>query len=107
MPKRSPSEKLKAELRSFIEHDDRLPKSEDVFVPPRDLTIGIFMEGGVYVAGDRETLCVNLNSPEVLVLSLEKKDGQHIYRFPWSRVVGFELIIRKGDPRISMRFGLN
>ena len=107
MTKRSPEATIKAELKFFVEHDARLPRSEDVFVPARDLTIGFFIEGGIHIVGDRETLRVNLNSDDMLVLLLENKDGEHIYRFPWSRVVGFELVSEKSDPRIGQFFGVN
>lgn len=108
MPTRSNEKIIKSELKNFIEHDDSLPKNEAVFLPKTDLTIGFFVEGGVYVAGDRETLRVNLNSSEMLVLLVEQKDGEHIYRFPWTRIIGFELIAKGiDDPELLQLFGVN
>lgn len=52
-------------------------------------------EGGFHVGGDRASIQLNYNFPGVMILRTEDDCGEHVYRFPWSRLVGFDLMPKR------------
>jgi hypothetical protein len=95
-------------LRCFIEHHPWLPAEEEVFVPLSDLKVGLFFEGGVHLVGDHSTLQINFNDPTLIIICHTKSSVERIYRFPWARFIGFELIPSRHAPEPEVqRFFLN
>ncbi|PHQ35863.1 hypothetical protein [Rhodopirellula bahusiensis] len=82
---------------------------EDMYVPREGYTVASIFTGGLRIVGDTETLEVNYNNPDLLILSLNTTATSHIYRFDWDHLVAFELVRdNEADddlpwpPRISM-----
>jgi hypothetical protein len=83
----------KRKLKLFLKpHPVLHPAGEDVYVPTRELKIAFWFEDGLKVVGDEDSLQINFNDPDLLVLAVEAKKASHIYRVPWRRLVCFELI---------------
>lgn len=85
----------KSQLRTFIVEHPRFEGSEkDIFTPRKDLKIRFWFEGNLQIEGEYQTLEINYNSPDILVLSKGESDElKNIFRVPWKRLVSFELII--------------
>lgn len=95
-------------LRSFIEHHPWLPPEEEVFVPIADLQIGLFFEGEIHLIGDHSNIQINFNDPKLVIICHTKQTTEHIYRFPWERFIGFELIpTRTATEKEVERYFLN
>ncbi len=86
----------KNKLNSFlVKHPmfDGADPEEDIFTPYKNLKIRFWFEGEIQIEGEYETLEINYNSPDMLVLAKRNDDVQNIFRIPWKRLVSFELII--------------
>jgi len=97
MMKQSAQEKYwRGHLKHFIEFDTGdYEGAGEVFVPREHLGIAFLFEGGFRIAGDREALQINFNSPGMLILWHHTDEVDSVYRIPWSRLVGFELLTRR------------
>jgi hypothetical protein len=78
-------------------HPELHPAGEKVYVPKDKLTIRLWFEGGLQVAGDTSNLELNFNSDEYLVLAVRTDSRSRIFRVPWERLVSLELELDAGD----------
>lgn len=85
----------KDKLQFFIvEHPRFAGSDENIFTPKEGLKIRFWFEGNLQVEGEYETIQINYNSSDILVLSKgESDESRNIFRVPWKRLVSFELII--------------
>jgi hypothetical protein len=58
--------------------------------------LALHFEGNFTVSGTQETLTVNFNDPELLVLIMLEGNIVRVYHVPYSRLVGLESI-HEGD----------
>jgi hypothetical protein len=87
---------IKAHLKFFIEpHPFFKNTKEKIFVPRKDYTIKFWIEGGLSVEGKSDSLDINFNDDELLILAIRGIPKERIIRIPWSRVIAFELIVGK------------
>lgn len=92
---------IKDNLKFFIEpHPVFKDTEEEIFVPRKDYTIKFWIEGGLCVDGKSDTLDINFNDDELLILAVRGIPQERIIRIPWSRVIAFELIVGK-DSQIN------
>jgi|SRR5690348_3239010 len=82
-------------LKPFIEFDSDYESAGEIYVPREHLNIAFLFEGGFRVAGDRSSLQINFNAPGLLILLFVEDATENIYRIPWSRLVGFQLISKR------------
>jgi hypothetical protein len=96
-------------IRFFLdEHPKLFPAGEKVYVPKTGLTVSLWFDGGLCVSGDANSLELNYNSPDLLVLSLTDAKQHRIFRVPWNRLVSFELAFdRRTSDEVSRRYFLN
>lgn len=92
-----------ARLKFFVEHHPDFPVDEEIYVPRNHLRIGLYIEGDIHIVGDDSTLQINFNDPALIVICHTKAATEHIYRFPWSRLIGFELIPTRAAPEPNRR----
>ncbi|MGD0539245.1 MAG: hypothetical protein ABSC03_16560 [Verrucomicrobiota bacterium] len=97
------------QLKSFVDpHPALHPKAGEIYVPRDHLTISIYADGPLKITGASDSLDINFNDPDFLVLATEHRAISHIYRILWQRLIGFEVISGSGTPKeISKRFFLN
>lgn len=99
------------ELKFFITpHPELHPEAGEIYVPRDHLKIAFYVDGMPKIVGDARTLQINFNGPEFLVLAIESRGSDRVFRILWQRLVGFELI-RGSDiempPEVRKRFFLN
>ena len=77
----------------FLNPDIEEHEEEDIFTPREGLKIRFWFEGNIQIEGEFETLEINFNSYDILVLSKRGDGLDNIFRIPWKRLISFELII--------------
>lgn len=77
----------------FLNPEKDKHEQDDIFTQREGLKIRFWFEGNLQIEGENETLEINFNSLDMLVLSKRSDKLDNIYRIPWNRLVSFELII--------------
>ncbi|HRG56487.1 MAG TPA: hypothetical protein PLG56_10635 [Lacunisphaera sp.] len=97
------------ELKFFIEpHPVLHPEAGEIYVPRDHLKITFYADGPLKITGDSDSLDINFNDSDFLVLATEHRGVSHIYRILWRRLIGFELISASGtSEEVTKRFFLN
>jgi hypothetical protein len=102
-----PTNVLLRHLKYFIKPHPEFGLGEDkIFVPNPGLTIRFWFEGNLQVGGDENSLMINLNEPQLLVLAVTEGGKDRIFRVPWARMVSLELCreVGTGQERLAKIF---
>jgi hypothetical protein len=65
---------------------------EDAYEVKGKLKMVFLFDGGFNVTGEKDNVSINFNDPDLLIL-MTGPNPVHIYRIPYHRLVGFDLII--------------
>ena len=79
-----------SKLKAFLDEKKGLePKTYGL----RDrISVVFWIEGGLKIAGNSETLALNMKDSDLLILSTLIQKTVRSYRIPYSRIVCFEIV---------------
>jgi hypothetical protein len=89
----------KQKISYFIErHPIFMDTEEEIFTPRQDIKVRFWFDGNLQVEGLYNKLEINYNDSDLLILATEYS----IYRIPWNRLIGFEIIIDKNASKETL-----
>jgi len=84
-------------------HPELFPAGEKVYVPKGNLHVTLWFEGDLQVSGNSQSLQLNFNTDEYLVLALHEGTTERSFRVPWERLVSFEIALERKSGDDSSR----
>jgi hypothetical protein len=75
-------------------------RGEKAYEVREELRMTFLFDGGFKVSGEKDNVYINFDDPDLLILMIGPNPIQ-IYRIPYSRLVGFELITESSEEDIG------
>jgi hypothetical protein len=79
---------------------------EDAYEVKKKLQMIFLFEGGVKVSGEKNKVSIHFNDPDLLIL-MTGPNPVKIYRIPYQRLIGFELVNESKKMEDSFQFFRN
>lgn len=80
-------------IQFFFDKHPLLFKAGEQAYTPRTACC-FYLEGNLGIRGNAESLIMNLNSHDILVLISKVGNEESVFRVPWERLISFELTSR-------------